>query len=265
MQSDKTVIIAIITVVVVVFGIIALIIANKDDSQAPEENGQTAENGETGETGEVEIQELPTLAEVAAAEFDDVSRDDYYAPAVGWMLANELTVGCAEDSFCPEQQMPREQFVVFLWRAAGMPEPAALGADIFADVTAGSFADTAIGWAAEEEITTGCRTEEDGTRSFCPQRVASRAHVATFLYRYVGATHESADGSSFEDIGTDVYYAAPVAWMAKYGITAGCADKAFCPNDPATRAQAAIFIYNVAETPDAWGTRGILHEPSSSN
>ena len=262
MKSDKTIIIAIIAVVVVVFGVITFLIINRGDSPTTEENGQTAEN--VG-TIEIDTQELPTLTETAAAGFDDVSKDDHYAPAVGWMVENGLTTGCDEDSFCPRQQIPREQFVVFLWRAAGAPEPTALGSEIFADVVAGSFTDAAIGWAAEEEITAGCRTEEDGTRFFCFGEVASRAHIATFLYRHVDAAHEPAGSGGFEDVGTDVYYTAPVAWMAAYGISSGCAENQFCPNDPATRAQAAILMYNVAEIPSAWGTRGVLRVPYSPN
>ena len=269
MKSDKTIIIAVIAVIVVVFGVIVFLIVNRGDSQTAEENGQpAAENGQTaenGETGEVEIQELPTLAETADAAFDDVSKDDYYAPAVGWMLENKLTGGCDEDSFCPQQQIPREQFIVFLWRAAGTPEPAMLGSEIFTDVSGGSFADEAIGWATEEEVTTGCRNEEDGTRFFCPKRIASRAHIATFLYRHVGAAHEPSDSGSFEDVETGVYYAAPVAWMAAYEISGGCSEDNFCPNDLATRAQAATLIRNVAETPASWGTNGILRIPYSPN
>ena len=87
-----------------------------------------------------------------------------------------------------------------------------LGSEIFADVVAESATNAAIGWAAEEGITSGCRTEEEGARFFCPKDIASRAHIAAFLYRHVGTSYELAGNSDFKDVGTDVYYAAPIAW-----------------------------------------------------
>ena len=267
MQSNKVIIISLIAVILVAIGLIAFLNSNKDDSQTTADNGQTATDKETIKIDiqEVDTQELPTLAEAAADAFDDISQNDYYAPAVGWMLENELTSGCDENSFCPDQQIPRRQFVFFLWRAAGAPEPAMLGSEIFADVVAESSSNPAIGWAAEKGITSGCRTEEDGARFFCPQDIASRAHIAAFLYRHVGASYELAGDSDFEDVGMGVYYAAPVAWMSAYEIGSGCSEGHFCPNDLVTRAQAAIFIYKVAETPDAWGTNGVLRVPTSAN
>ena len=82
MQANKIIIISLIAVIVVAIGLIAFLNINKDDSQTTEDNGQTAADKETIE---IDIQELPTLAEVAASAFDDISQNDYYAPAVGWM------------------------------------------------------------------------------------------------------------------------------------------------------------------------------------
>ena len=41
------------------------------------------------------------------------------------MLDNMITTGCGQDRFCPGDDVTREQFVVFLWRAADEPDPAA--------------------------------------------------------------------------------------------------------------------------------------------
>ena len=38
-------------------------------------------------------------------------------------LTHGITVGCDDDSFCAGQPVTRKHFVVFLWRAAGQPEP----------------------------------------------------------------------------------------------------------------------------------------------
>ena len=243
MKSDKTIIIAIIAVVVVIVGVVIFAVVNGGEDEQTAGNGQVAapEDGQVTVGGETGTQELPTFAEIAAASFNDVSRDADYATAVGWMLENELTSGCGENSFCPDEQLPRQQLVTFLWRAAGSPEPSAPGSAVFQDVEAGSFYDKAVGWAVDEGITTGCLTDEDGARSFCSEDSAKRAHLAAFLYRHVGAAHEPAEEGGFDDVGVDAYYNAPASWLAAYGIDGGCGDNNFCPGDSVSRAQAAVL------------------------
>ena len=200
------------------------------------------------------------LAKQADTKFDDVEADAYYAPAVGWMLKHDITKGCGEVEFCPNQSVSRRQFVTFLWRAAGSPEPTKKGSEVFEDVASNSYANGAIGWAAEEGITVGCRPATDeNLAAFCPSEPVSRAQVAAFLYRYVDAEAPTTI-PDFEDVAEDAYYASPVAWMATHGITTGCAEDAFCPHQTATRAHAATFIYRVATTPESWGDedKGIL-------
>ena len=190
--------------------------------------------------------------------FDDVPVNSYFAPAVGWLLVNGITVGCDEDSFCASGPLTRQHFVVFLWRAAGEPEPSGPpGSRIFEDVAAGGYGSRAIGWAFEEGVTKGCAADEDGSRRFCPNRPITRAQIATLLYRYVGGA--SVGDAPFTDVDPDSYYAASVAWIHHHGITNGCSDDSFCPHAPATRAQAAAFLYRVAARPESWGSAaGIL-------
>ena len=207
---------------------------------------QVNDNDEEEMEEEIQDSDSATLAEQAASKFKDVAVRDYYAPAIGWMLEYGITTDCATDSFCPQKDIARQEFIAFLWQAAGSPEPTVFGSSIFSDVSEDSYADSAIGWAAEKGITVGCRQAiEETPAEFCPTNIVSRGQIATFLYRYVGATHEIAD-SGFEDVDDDAYYALSVAWMALHKITTGCFTDAFCPRDPATRAHAATFIYRVA-------------------
>ena len=202
------------------------------------------------------------LAQAAASEFDDVTTDAYYAPAVGWMVQHGITAGCAADSFCPEQNVSRQQFVTFLWRAAGRPQPATAGSQTFTDVTEGSYADTAIGWAAETGVTQGCATADDGTARFCPHRAVTRAQASALLYRHADARADTDSG--FADVDPTSYYARAAAWMAAHGITNGCAHDSFCPHRTATRAQAATFIYRVATNPQSWGPDTTLSQPRTN-
>ena len=166
-----------------------------------------------------------------------------------------------DDSFCAGRPVSRQHFVVFLWRAAGQPEPSQPGSQIFEDVTEGGYADKAIGWAFENGVTVGCASSDEGDRRFCPGRPSTRAHISTFLYRYTGAQH--APDRVFADVDPSSYHAAAIAWMHTHSITAGCDRDSFCPQDLATRAHAAAFIYRIATRPDSWGTNGgILKQPT---
>ena len=195
------------------------------------------------EPADTEPADAEALAQAAAARFDDVAADAYYAAAVGWMLQHAITTGCNDDSFCSNQPTNRQQFIVFLWRLAGQPQPDTPGSEIFADVAQGSYADQAIGWAAQNGITSGC-----APNNFCPSHTVTRAQAATFLYRHAGASHDP-DPNTFSDVAADAYYAQAVAWMTANDITSGCAPNRFCPDQPATRAQVAALIYRTATNP----------------
>lgn len=45
----------------------------------------------------------------------------------------------------------------------------------------------------------------------------------------------------FDDVAEGAFYAGPVAWAAENGITNGCSETAFCPNDPVTRGENLTF------------------------
>ena len=224
--------------------------------------GGPEESGPEESEPAAEEDDPAVLAQAAASEFDDVTTDAYYAPAVGWMVQHGITAGCAADSFCPERDVSRQQFVTFLWRAAGRPQPATAGSQTFTDVTEGSYADTAIGWAAETGVTQGCATADDGTARFCPHRAVTRAQASALLYRHADARADTDSG--FADVDPTSYYARAAAWMAAHGITNGCAHDSFCPHRTATRAQAATFIYRVATNPQSWGPDTTLSQPRTN-
>ena len=65
----------------------------------------------------------------------------------------------------------------FLWRLAG-ESSGALG--VFADVPDNAFFAEAVGWMAENEITTGT-----STTTFSPEDHVNRAQMITFIWRLV--------------------------------------------------------------------------------
>ena len=198
-----------------------------------------------------------TLAETAAERFDDVEDDDLYAEAIGYLLEHGITAGCDDDSFCPDSQLTRAQFIALLHKVPGIWPGKNLASDSFEDVEAGHYADKAIGWALDVGITTGCRTEDDGRRFFCPDRAVSRAHVATFLHRSIGAPERlDADGEvvryDFADVDEGAYYADAATWALYGGAMRVCLPgdgpppvgfHFFCPGDLVSRGEAAGIIH----------------------
>lgn len=111
--------------------------------------------------------------------YTDVDKDMYYHDAIMWAVENKLANGTDSISFSPDMTLTRGQAVAFLWRAAGMPEPA--GIHTFADVTDTDYYAKAVQWAAENGITSGT-----GDGCFSPENPCTRGQIVTFLYRCFG-------------------------------------------------------------------------------
>jgi plastocyanin len=112
----------------------------------------------------------------------------------------------------------------------------------------GSFADvptTHLFYSYVEElfhlgVTGGC-----GGGNYCPSSPVTRAQMAVFLLKSkFGADHvpPPATGTVFNDVPIDAFAAAWIEELASLQITGGCGSGNYCPNDPVTRAQMAVFI-----------------------
>ena len=107
----------------------------------------------------------------------------------------------------------------------------------FDDVDAGGFHAPFVERLAQLRITRGCG---ESTR-FCPDDTVIRAQTAAFLSRAFSLPDGPDPG--FGDVAADAWYAADVAALAASGITTGCGDAVFCPDDDTTRAQMATFLH----------------------
>ena len=58
-------------------------------------------------------------------------------------------------------------------------------------------------------------------------------------------------GGEFSDVGADHPFHDDIQWLAGEGITNGCSEHAFCPEDDVTRGQMAAFLHRSAEGPAA--------------
>ena len=161
--------------------------------------------------------------------------DKYFYDAVNWAVENGITTGTDATHFSPDDLTDRAQFVTFLWRAAGSPEPTG-DASAFQDVASDKYYAKAVAWAIENGITNGLTASEFG-----PTVPVTRAHVVTFLYRFAKAT--GTYSSDFVDLKKGDFYEDAAGWAVENGITTGIDATHFNPDGPAVRAQTITFLY----------------------
>jgi hypothetical protein len=173
--------------------------------------------------------------------FTDVAQDYWAYPFVETILHNEITAGCDDFAFCPENPVTRAQMAVFLLMAmngSGYTPPACSG--VFSDVPCpGAFAVNWIEELASEGITGGC-----GGGDYCPNDPVTRAQMAVFLLagKY-GTGHVPAPCAGvFSDVPCPSMFADWIEELAAEGITGGCGEGKYCPGDSVTRAQMAVFL-----------------------
>jgi hypothetical protein len=152
-------------------------------------------------------------------------------------------VGCGGGNFCPDAPNTRAEMAVFLLKskfgAAHVPPPAT--GTVFDDVQPGDFAADWIEELAALGITGGCDAD-----SYCPDAPVTRGQMAVFLLK-------SALGSGyvppvaqqiFADVPADSLFIDWIEDLYNRQITGGClADPlSYCPDDPNTRGQMAVFL-----------------------
>ncbi len=123
------------------------------------------------------VKGCPATTVKASTVFKDVKAGSWYEDAVGWASENGVTTGLKPDQFGVGKTCTREQFVTFLWRAAGEPDPVTAAA--FKDVKPGAYYEKAVSWAFENGVTTGLNATTFGVGGTC-----TRGQVVTFLKRY---------------------------------------------------------------------------------
>lgn len=173
-----------------------------------------------------------------SVRFRDVKESDYCYEAVCWVAERGITVGTGKTTFTPNAPCTRGQMAVFLWRAAGSPEPTTASCR-FTDLRGGEYYYKAVLWAVEQGITAGT-----SPKTFSPEALCTRGQMAVFLHRYSGSPKP--DGSQmFSDVPGSAYYSDAVQWAVQNGITNGTSKTTFSPEVSCTRGQMAAFLYRL--------------------
>ena len=172
--------------------------------------------------------------------FPDVPTSQPFYPFIENLFHNAITGGCGGGSYCPAGSTTRGQMAVFLLKAkhgSGYVPPACDGS--FPDVPCPSqFADW-IEQLAAEAITGGC-----GGGNYCPDNPVTRAQMAVFLLK---SKHGSSYvppvcAGTFGDVACPSQFADWIEQLAAESITGGCGGGNYCPSNPNTRGQMAVFL-----------------------
>ncbi len=110
----------------------------------------------------------------------------------------------------------------------------------FTDAQPDYWAFTYIEALARAGISSGC-----GGGNYCPQDPVSRAQMAVFLERGMNGgafVPPPATGTVFLDVGAGDFAASFIEQLTSDGITAGCGNNNYCPDDAVTRDQMAVFL-----------------------
>ncbi|MBI3172706.1 MAG: amidase domain-containing protein [Chloroflexi bacterium] len=184
--------------------------------------------------------------------FVDVPPSHPYHSDVESLYASAITTGCSTTpkAYCPDANLTRAQMSVFILRGmyGANYTPPTGGSTGFNDVPTSYWAAYWIKAFAEAGITGGC-----GNGNFCPEGLATNAQMAVFLLR---ARHGSdyqppsvGSATGFYDVPIDHWAAAWIKQMSVEGISYGCGNGNYCPEQPITRAEMARLLVNAFNLP----------------
>jgi hypothetical protein len=181
-----------------------------------------------------------TLIKGFVSDFLDVPGGHPFYAFVTRLVSNAITAGVGGGLYGVNLPTLREQMAVFLLKARhGLcytPPPCS---GLFADVTCPSLYANWIEQLFAEGITGGC-----GGNNYCPQNPVSREQMAVFLLK---AEHGSgyqppACSGVFADVTCPSLFANWIEQLFAEAITGGCGNNNYCPANPNTRGEMAVFI-----------------------
>lgn len=218
------------------------------------------------QTGDREVIFGDTLGTVHAESID-------FLAGLGVLEGSE----CSEGRICPERFIDRATMAVWLARSLnargpsqqgpsesapregesagleherfGWGEPAEVGEPRFDDVDPYAWWAPHVEHLAELGVTAGCSRSP---LRYCPDRLVTRAQMATFLVRAFNLP--DAEPAGFSDTGG--VHADSIDRLAAAGVTAGCGRDPlrYCPDRSVTRAQMTAFLARALC--GAWGGTG---------
>lgn len=154
-----------------------------------------------------------------------------------------ISTGCDAHNFCPENPVSRAEMAVFLERGLNGSNYTPAGCSgMFLDVPQGYWACDWIEALYKAGVTRGCYRMH-----YCPDGNVTRAEMAVFLLRTrYGANYNPPPATGiFTDVPTSHWVANWIEELYREGITQGCGNMCYCPENQVTRAEMAVFLVRI--------------------
>jgi len=161
----------------------------------------------------------------------------------GWIALTGATSGTGSGTISfsvplNAEAAPRTAAIVAGGQWYHMLQKSASMGQLFNDVPASHGFFDFIGMVRLRDITQGC-----GSGVYCPDEVMTRAEMAAFIVRALyGETFTFNPVAYFTDVPVGHTHFKYVQKMKDLGITSGCGATTYCPGDPVTRGQMAVFL-----------------------
>lgn len=148
--------------------------------------------------------------------------------------------GMTDTEFWPDHGLTRAMAATLLHRLAGVPEPESPAGE-YADVSADAWYAPAVVWAWEAGVFTG---DDEGL--FRPEDALTRQELAAAVRRFASwqgldampsAPPDYADAPSIA-----LWAQESAAWCQETGLITGLTETEFGPENPVTRAMAAVIL-----------------------
>jgi PKD repeat protein len=198
--------------------------------------------------------------------FDDVPPGAFAYAYIETLLHSGITAGCSPTTYCPSATLTRWEMAVFIAKAmTGGVVPASGtvpgmgdytctpgGTSVFLDVPPEDAGCRYIHYIAAQSVTSGC-----GSGNYCPSATLTRWQMAVFIAKAMTGGVVPASGTvpgmgdySCTPGGTSVFLDVPpedagcryIHYIAAEGVTAGCGGGNYCPANPLSREQMAVFL-----------------------
>ncbi|MBV7433266.1 S-layer homology domain-containing protein [Dermabacteraceae bacterium TAE3-ERU5] len=194
-----------------------------------------------GSLGLIGAATLPGAAS-AATVFRDVGARHRFRREIEWLHARGITKGWPDRTFRPGNNITREAFCAFLYRAQKVRGYRPPARSPFQDVKSDHPFYREISWAAQERIFRGW---PDG--KFRPRENITREAAVAVLHRLAGEPRVNPQ-APFRDVPINHPFAPAISWAKANGIMRGWPDGTFRPKLPISREATAALLYRYFNT-----------------
>lgn len=178
-------------------------------------------------------------------KFTDVPKGAWYLSDLNYALANGYISGTSDNTFSPEGNITRGQFVTILGRMLGVS--ATDGNTKFYDVASNSYYAPYVGWAAQHGYVNGT-----SDTTFAPESLITFEQMGTILANFItksGATLSGCTPSATykDESSISAYAVESMEMMRAYGLLHTDSSGNVRPQTPVNRAEGTVSLVRLAK------------------